>query len=448
MSTTAGDVLAQLTAGPPSAERVRWFVPGRLELLGKHTDYAGGRSLLAAVDAGHTVTARARTDRRVHVRSAVAGETVEVDLDRLTGGVAGDGVAGAGPEGADTEPGGDGAGAVGPSAAGHWGGYVRTVAERLEANFPGRLRGADLEITSTLPLAAGMSSSSALVVGLALALIDLSGLAAAPAFTAEITTAEQLGEYLGTVENGQSFGALAGERGVGTFGGSEDHTAMLCGVPDALVQYSFCPVRHERTVPVGPELALVVAVSGVEAAKTGAARAAYNGVADAAREIRRRWHQDTGRREATLADVVASGPAAVTRLRELTAGEEVLRGRLEQFLTESERLVPAAAIALEDGDLVELGHLADESQSAAARGLGNQVPETTDLQRLARELGAHAASAFGAGFGGSVWALVAADGAEDFAHRWLEAYRHLHPQRTTATTAVTRPGGAARRLES
>src|SRR5690625_7269603 len=67
-----------------------------------------------------------------------------------------------------------------------------------------------------------MSISSALVVGLALCLIDLSEIAADPAFTSEITSPEQLGEYLGTVENGQSFGALAGHRGVGTFGGRSE----------------------------------------------------------------------------------------------------------------------------------------------------------------------------------------------------------------------------------
>lgn len=397
----------------------RWFVPGRIEVLGKHTDYAGGRSLLAAVDTGHTITAAARTDRVLRVRSEVADGTVEIDLDRA---------------GTLEEP------------AGHWGGYVRTVAQRLDANFPGRLRGAEITITSTLPLAAGMSSSSALVVGLALALIDLAGIAADPAFTDEITTPEQLGEYFGTIENGQSFGALAGDRGVGTFGGSEDHTAMLCGAPDALVQYSFCPVRHERTVALGPELALVVAVSGVEAAKTGAARDAYNRVSLAVTEILRRWREDTGRPDPTLADVIASGPAAVARLRELIAEDDYLPGRLEQFLAESERLVPAAAVALEEGDLEELGRLVDESQVGAEHGLRNQVPETITLQREARALGAHAASAFGAGFGGSVWALVPTADAEDFGARWLEAYRAAHPERTGASVAITRPGGGARRL--
>ncbi|WP_217990145.1 galactokinase family protein [Brachybacterium alimentarium] len=415
------------TEGTPSdgvpSDTVRWFVPGRIEVLGKHTDYAGGRSLLAAVDTGHTVTATAREDRVLEVRSEVAHGTVTIDLD---------------------------AGGARPAdqADGHWGGYVRTVADRLEKNFPGRLRGADVTVTSTLPLAAGMSSSSALVVGLALALIDLSGIAADPVFTREITTTEQLGEYLGTAENGQSFGSLAGDRGVGTFGGSEDHTAMLCGRPGALVQYSFCPVRHERTIDVDDSLTFVVAVSGVEAAKTGAARDDYNRVSLAVSSILHRWQEATGRDDASLAEAVSSGPGAVRRLRELAADDDYLVGRLEQFLAESERIIPAAALALEEGDLEEFGRLVDESQAGAEDGLRNQVPETIALPRLARTVGAHAASAFGAGFGGSAWALVPADGAEQFAARWLDAYRAEFPGRADATTAITRPGGAARRLAS
>ena len=413
------DVLEQLAAGP-AGDTARWFVPGRIEVLGKHTDYAGGRSLLAAVDSGHTLTATARPDRVLSVRSEVVGDTVTLDLDA--------------PEGRPDRP------------DGHWGGYVRTVADRLDANFPGRLRGADITITSTLPLAAGMSSSSALVVGLALVLIDLAGIAADGSFTAEITTPEQLGEYLGTVENGQSFGGLEGFRGVGTFGGSEDHTAMLCGVPDALVQYSFCPVRHERTIPFGPELSLVIAVSGVEAAKTGAALEDYNRVSLAVAEILRRWRLDSGREASSLAAAVASGPAAIARLRELTAGDDPLRGRLDQFLAESEHLIPAAARALGAGELAEFGRLVDESQAGAEHGLRNQVPETVSLQRLARELGAHAASGFGAGFGGSVWALVPTAEAADFGRRWLDAYRTAHPEQRGAGVTITRPGGAARRL--
>lgn len=408
-----------------SPRTATWFVPGRIEILGKHTDYAGGRSLLAAVDVGHTVRAVERMDRELHVTSALAEEPVVLDLD---------------------------APARLPLPAGHWGVYVRTVVERLETNFPGRLRGADLRITSTLPLAAGMSSSSALVVGVALALLDLAGVSDEAPFTTEITTDEQLGEYLGCVENGESYGSLAGDRGVGTFGGSEDHTAILCGRAGALVQYSFRPVVREREVPLPDGLTLVVAVSGVDAEKTGAALADYNRVSLAAGEIAQRWRQETGRDEATLADILATGPAALARLRELVGEDSPLTGRLEQFVAESERIVPAAALALEEGDLEELGRLVDESQVGAEEGLGNQVPQTERLQRLARELGAHAASAFGAGFGGSVWALVT-DGEADasaqaFADRWLAAYREEFPDLAgRASVLVTAPGDGAHRLD-
>ena len=68
----------------------------------------------------------------------------------------------------------------------------------------------------------------------------------------------------------------------------------------------------------------------------------------------------------------------------------------------------------------------DHSQRLAEAHLGNQVPETVTLQRSARELGAVAASAFGAGFGGSVWALVPESEAEAFLERWPEAYRKKH----------------------
>lgn len=416
------DLLELLSATARPREHTSWFVPGRIEVLGKHTDYAGGRSLLAAVDRGHTVTARRRDDDLIMVVSGAAEDAVVVDLS------------GREPRHQD-------------DGSGHWGGYVRTVVDRLQANFPGRLTGADISITSTLPLAAGMSSSSALVVGLALALIDLAGIASEPAFRADITTPEQLGEYLGTVENGQTYGSLGGHRGVGTFGGSEDHTSMLCGRADALVQYSFCPVRHERTVPFSQELALVVAVSGIDAAKTGAARDAYNRVSLAAWELMDRWRVDTGREDRVLADALASGAIARTRLAEHAGDDVYLRDRLAQFIDESERLVPAAAIALEEGDLEELGRLVDESQQGAEEGLGNQVPETVDLQRTARDLGAHAASAFGAGFGGSVWALVPTQDAPRFAQEWLDLYRTRHPHAAgRSSVLVTRPGPSAHRV--
>jgi galactokinase len=87
--------------------------------------------------------------------------------------------------------------------------------------------------------------------------------------------------------------------------------------------------------------------------------------------------------------------------------------------------------AFRDNDADALGALALASQESAARDLGNQVDETLALARVARASGAFAASSFGAGFGGSVWALVEGDDAEATAvgERWASAYldacRHI-----------------------
>jgi len=89
------------------------------------------------------------------------------------------------------------------------------------------------------------------------------------------------------------------------------------------------------------------------------------------------------------------------------------------------------------------GTLVDRSQRLAETGLGNQVRETIALVRSARGLGAAAASAFGAGFGGSVWALVASNEADEFLERWAIEYRREFPERTAgATFFTTRPGAA------
>src|SRR5262249_14965713 len=152
----------------------------------------------------------------------------------------------------------------------------------------------------------------------------------------------------------------------------------------------------------------VVASSGVVAEKALAARERYNAIAAKARAIVRRWQATTGRDDQTLAAIAAHDPSGDEARRVLRESRDAdfeprhLIERLDQFLLESEALIPAATDALARGDLVSFGDLAERSQDGAERLLGNQVPETIALVREARALGARAASAFGAGFGGSV----------------------------------------------
>lgn len=393
-----------------------WFAPGRIEVLGKHTDYAGGQVLVCSVDRGVTATVDPGT-RGIQARSTARDDMVILE-----------------PGSAVALP------------AGHWGHYLNVVVDRLGANF-GPLRPARLDIESDLPLASGMSSSSALVVAAAMALAHFNGFDRSDAWTAAVRDDIELAGYLACVENGRSFGPLAGRAGVGTFGGSEDHTAMLCSQRDHLGQFAFNPAGLVERVRLADDLTFVVAVSGVTAEKTGAAKDAYNQASLAVDEVLARWNSATGRRDPNLAAAVASDPGAASAMEALVAGEPLLLARLRQFVAESTWIVPGAVAALRADDRSALGELVAASQRWAGEGLGNQIPETESLVRGARRLGAVAASAFGAGFGGSVWALVERAGAEDFADDWLTAYARAHPEAAThATTLATRPSGPAHPL--
>jgi galactokinase len=399
-----------------------FFVPGRIEVLGKHTDYAGGRSIVAATEKGFCIVAAKRQDNTVRILDIASGEKVEFTItDRLQ----------PRPE--------------------HWSNYPMTVARRLARNFPGPLQGAKIAFASDLPPAAGMASSSAMIVGSFLVLSTFNNLSSRKEYHSNISGPTDLAAYLATVENGRNFGTLAGDKGVGTFGGSEDHTAILCCRAGLLSRYSYCPVRFERDIEFPFDYVLAIASSGVVAEKTGAAMEKYNRVSELCRCVVQLWNKTTGRADPHLAAAIASSPDAPDHIRNALqqtpdknfSPEELLK-RLEHFLAESEQIIPAAGTALAAGDLAEFDRQVTRSQELAETLLGNQVPETVFLARCARDLGAIAASAFGAGFGGSVWALTKADRAEQFLAEWSALYKSEFP--TPAANAVfllTRPGPAA-----
>ena len=393
-------------AGPSNDDFHYWFVPGRIEFLGKHTDYAGGRSLICALERGFCVAASAREDDRVRLIDAGRNFHLEFSLSpRLI-----------------------------PRAR-HWSNYPMTVASRVAQNFPGALRGADIAFVSDLPPAAGLSSSSALIIAIFSVLARINALDERDEYKSDIHSREDLAGYLGTIENGQSFGSLAGRKGVGTFGGSQDHTAILCCQPGELSQYSFCPVRRECSIAFPGDHVFVIGVSGVSADKTGDALEKYNRVSLLAAEALAIWRRATGRADPTLMAAASGSPDAAERMRAALLASrssafspKELLNRFEQFFTECAEVIPGVAQAFTTGDLDRVGELVDRSQEGAERLLGNQVPETIALARLARELGAVAASAFGAGFGGSVWAMVKTERAGSFKAEWAGRYRSQFPE--------------------
>ena len=122
-----------------------YWVPGRLEVFGTHTDYAGGRTIVAALPRGFAFVGRRRQDGLLRIVDAINSESLTLDTHHLV-------------------------------RQTRWRNYVAVVAERLARNFPGAPLGADIAFGSDLPRAAGMSSSSALMVGLATLLVRVAAI--------------------------------------------------------------------------------------------------------------------------------------------------------------------------------------------------------------------------------------------------------------------------------
>ncbi len=431
-------------SGPAAGIPHLVFVPGRIELLGKHTDYAGGRSLLATVERGFCVAALSRQDATIRIVDASSGERTLFEFSPDL-----------------------------PPIVGHWSNYPMTVARRLARNFQGPLRGADIALRSDLPPAAGMSSSSAMMIAVFKVLAQVNRLADRTLYREHLLDPLALAAYLATIENGQSFGPLTGDRGVGTFGGSEDHTAICCCEAGHVHVFSFCPARLEQVIAFPAGYILAIAASGVLAEKTGEAMAKYNRASQLVTALLELWKTGTRERgrpaprmrrqtgktvgrmggarfplsrllsaqDGRLAAALRSASDAPEQLRRIVAenphptfGAPAPLRRLEQFLGENEQIIPAACAALVQGDFDRFGSLVDRSQKLAEELLQNQVPQTIFLARAARECGAAAASAFGAGFGGSVWALVKTANADEFLAAWTDGYRREHPEESSRSS--------------
>jgi galactokinase len=395
------------------------WAPGRIEVLGKHTDYCGGESIVAAVERGFCMLAVPRDGPTVSI----------VDPNHTFREIVVE---------SKNQP-----------VVGHWSNYPHTVVCRIDKNFPRARRGATIAFASNLPPSSGMSSSSALIVGTFMLLAEINQLGNDPTYTNIIQSSEDLAAYLSTVENGKNFGPLAGDRGVGTFGGSEDHTAILCSQPNRLVQYGYCPVQFRRSIEVCDDYVFVIASSGVVAEKTGTALEKYNRVSRSATTIVEIWKSTTRRQANSLAEIVRSAPDAADELRTMlrrtthtnfTAQELV--GRLDHFVIES-KLVAAVPNSIDSMTINQFGKLAAESHETGARLLKNQAPETLRLVEIANQLGAPAASAFGAGFGGSVWAIVDHAQSAQWRAEWYARYQNEFPEAASRSTFFPTRAGAA-----
>lgn len=225
--------------------------PGRLNVMGRHIDHQGGVCNLIAIDRDILLVVGERADRHVRLHNADPAQFPdrEFSLDELVEPIGGMAWA----DFVETEA----ARRVAAEWSGDWSLYVRAALARLQARYPDRrLKGMDIAAAGDIPVAAGLSSSSALVLATAEAAVALNGLEPSPAELVELC-----GE---------------GEWYVGTRGGAADHAAMRFARAGRVVQIGFLPFRVLDTAPFPPGHQMLVCNSGQKARKTLGARDVFN----------------------------------------------------------------------------------------------------------------------------------------------------------------------------
>ncbi|HTQ68844.1 MAG TPA: galactokinase family protein [Solirubrobacteraceae bacterium] len=328
------------------AESVGAFAPGRVNLIGEHTDYNGGLALPFAIAEGITVSAEALGGGdTAHDGSRI--EARALDLDERDAFDIGE-----------------------PWPNGGWRAFVRGTAGELQ-NQGWTFPSATLEIGGDLPRGAGLSSSAALEVALALALLELAREPRPPH-----PDAIALATLCSRVENDW----------VGARTGLLDQLASLCGEAEHAVLIDFRTLEMEP-VPLRLEAWRLVVLDSGE--RHDVASSGYN---DRRVECARACE---------LLGIEYLSEANTGALGDLP---ETLRKRALHVLEEDAR-VRTAASALRRGDLAPLGELLNASHRSLRDQYEVSTPALDAAAARLRECGAAGARMIGGGFGGSVLGL-------------------------------------------
>ena len=327
-----------------------WSAPGRVNLIGEHTDYNEGFVLPFAIDRRTLVALGAREDRMLRVASTFADELAEIDLDALT-----------------------------PAALGGWSAYPLGVAWAF-SEFGADLAavpGVDLFIDSDVPVGAGLSSSAAIESAVALALNDV----------------WQLGFDRRTLAR---VGQRAENVAVDAPTGIMDQSASLLGEPDHAV-FLDCRSLESELVPLGlaeAGLAILVIDTGV---KHSHATGGY-GERRAACERGAAAMGASSLRDLTVDDL----PRAQRLL-----DDETFR-RIRHVITENQRVLDTVAVLRAEG-ATAIGELLDASHRSMRDDFEISVPELDLAVETAVGAGAIGGRMTGGGFGGAAIALVRVD---------------------------------------
>jgi galactokinase len=323
-------------------DNVTAFAPGRANLIGEHTDYNDGLALPFAIEDGVTVEATALGEPRIAAEAVDLDERDEFELDD-------------------------------PDRSSGWKSFVRGIAAELQsAGY--EVPGAELRMTGSVPRGAGLSSSAALEVALALALLALAG-------GAEPDRLE-LAKLCSKVER----------EWVGAQTGLLDQIASLFGERDRALRIDF---RTLDVRPVALELGAFKLVTLDSGEHHDIATSGYNQRREECAEACRELGIES-LRDATLEQAAAL--------------PEPLDRRVTHVLTENTRVEEAVA-ALERGDLEAIGGLLDASHASLRDCYEVSTEAVESAWRRLHDAGALGARIVGGGFGGNVIGLMPPDAA-------------------------------------
>lgn len=340
--------------------------PGRVNLIGEHTDYNDGFVMPTAIDLSVFVRVWPREDRKLDIRSENFDDAIEFDLDEKN-----------------------------PTPRGHWSDYATGVAVMLE-RVGHRLRGAHLQIRSEVPLGSGLSSSAAVEVATACALAGNSDLAIDGrelALLCQKAENEFVGARVGIMDQ---FTSLFGQ---------DQHTLLLD-----------CRSLEVKLLPLPDTVKLVICNTMV---KHALASSAYN---------ERRAQCEAGVRHLArfLPSVKALRDVTFEQLEQFGRDlPEVVYRRCRHVITENARVLSAAE-ALEQHDLHRFGELMAESHHSLRDDYEVSSKELNLMVELARKVeGVYGARMTGGGFGGCTVNLVDADRVEEFKQNVPKKYQQI-----------------------
>ncbi len=337
--------------------------PGRVNLIGEHTDHNEGFVMPAAIDFSTFVAIGARADRKIVVRSENFSETVELDLDDP-------------PE----------------RGRGHWSDYPFGVAVKLEQAGQ-RLSGANILVHGEIPIGSGLSSSAAIEVAIGYALLDLAG--------ANIDRLE-LAKLCQHAENefvGMRCGLM--DQFIACFG-TAGHALMLD-----------CRQLDYKLLALPANVKLVVCNTMVKHELAGSEYNARRAECEAGvRQLRRRLPGIRSLRDVTTDDLKRFGGEL----------DEVVRKRCRHVVSENARVLEAAT-ALEREDLGSFGRLMRESHRSLREDYEVSCAELDLMVEIANQAeGGFGARMTGGGFGGCTVNLVQSDNVDSFTDGVAKGY--------------------------